>query len=172
MADCRGDKEVSRNRLIAGAVIFVMGQVAPLAIPLVVNSSLPATWKTALSGILLMGVPEIAILLAVVILGKAGFNALKSRLLGSLKSILLPSVVSRRRYYFGLVLFLIPILFGWVSPYLYVSVPELMRHRLAVALTGDVALIAGICLMGGQFCDKLRALIVYDAEVTFPSAAP
>jgi len=167
----RSDTRVSRNRLIAGAVIFVAGQLAPLAIPVVASSSLPATWKTALPGLLLLGVPEIAILLTIVVLGRAGFNALKSRLFGSLKDTLFPDTVSRRRYHAGLILFLIPILFGWLSPYVYASVPELMRHRLTVAIIGGVLLIAGVCLMGGQFWDKLRALVLYDAEVTLSPAA-
>lgn len=166
----KADQGLSRNRLIAGAVIFVTGQLAPLTIPLVTNSALPATWKTALSGLLLLGVPEIAILLTVVVLGKEGFNHLKSRLFGSLKETLFPDKVSRLRYRFGLVLFLIPVLFGWVSPYLYEWVPDLMRNRLTAALLGDVLLMLGVCLMGGQFWDKLRALFVYDAEVSFSSA--
>jgi hypothetical protein len=165
-----GEKEASRQRLIAGAVIFFGGQLAPLSIPLVVSSSLPATWKTALSGLLLLGVPEIAILLAIVVLGKSGFHALKAQLFGSLKDRLFPALVTRRRYYLGLVLFLIPLLIGWLSPYLYESVPELIRHRLTVAIVGDVLLIVGVCLMGGQFWDKLRALFVYDAKVSVSSA--
>jgi hypothetical protein len=167
----KAESKVSRNRLIGGAAIFVTGQLAPLAIPVVASSSLPATWKTALSGLLLLGVPEIAILLAIVVLGRAGFDALKSRLFGSLKDTLFPDTVSRRRYHAGLILFLIPVLFGWLSPYLYESIPQLMRHRLTVAIIGDVLLIAGVCLMGGQFWDKLRALVVYDAEVTLSPLA-
>ncbi len=161
----------SRNRLIAGAFIFVAGQLAPLAIPLVANSSLTATWKAALSGLLLLGIPEIAIFVSVVILGKAGFEALKSRLLGSLKGSLMPSSVSRRRYYAGLVVFLIPVLFGWLSPYFFESTPALARNRLGLAITGDAILIIGMCMMGGQFWDKLRALFVYEAHVTFSSAS-
>lgn len=163
--------EASRGRLIAGAAIFVGGQLAPLTIPLVASSSLSATWKTALSGLLLLGIPEIAILLAIVVLGKAGFIALKSRLFGSLKATLFPENVSSRRYYFGLVLFLVPVLFGWMSPYVYQGVPDLMRHRLTTAILGDVLLIAGVCLMGGQFWDKLRALVIYDTEVSCSSAS-
>lgn len=165
------DQEIPRNRLFAGAAIFVIGQLAPLAIPLVANSSLPTTWKTALSGLLLLGVPEIAILLTIVVLGRVGFNALKSRLFGSVKDTLFPDTVSRRRYRAGMILFLVPVVFGWLSPYFYESLPELMIHRLAFAIAGDVALIAGVCLMGGQFWDKLRALVVYDAEATFSPVA-
>ena len=156
--------EASRGRLIAGAAIFVGGQLAPLTIPVVASSSLSATWKTALSGLLLLGIPEIAILLAIVVLGKAGFNRLRASLFGSLKKTLFPENVSRPRYYFGLALFLVPLLFGWLSPYLYQGVPDLVRHRLTTAISGDVLLIAGVCLMGGQFWDKLRALVIYDPE--------
>ena len=164
------DKQSPRGRLILGAVIFVTGQLAPLAIPFVASSSLAATWKTALSGVLLLGVPEIAILLAIVVLGREGFNALKSRLFGSAKSILFPDRVSIRRYYAGLVLFSIPILFGWLSPYFYESLPALMHHRITIAFTGDMTLLAGIFLMGGQFWEKLRAFVVYDQETSVSSA--
>ena len=169
--DVKTDGGVPRNRLIAGAAIFVTGQLAPLAIPLVVQSAMSTNWKTTLSGLLLLGVPEIAIVLTVVILGKPGFDALKSWLFGSMKDVLLPSKVSLRRYYFGLTLLLIPFFFGWASPYLFVTLPDLTRHQLTIGIIGDVTLIAGVCMMGGQFWDKLRALFAYDAEVTFSSAA-
>jgi hypothetical protein len=163
--------DLPRGRLIAGAVVFFAGHSAPLWIPLVVASSLSDSWKTALSGLLLFGIPEIATLLAVVILGKAGFNAIKSRVFGWLGRTLLPSEVSRPRYYTGLVLFLIPFFVGWVSPYLFEVVPGLTQHQLVVAITGDVALIAGLCLMGGQAWDKLRSLFIYNSQVAFPSTA-
>ncbi len=163
---------ISQSRLMVGGGVFVVGQLAPLTIPLVANSPLPAAWKTALSGLLLLGVPEIAIVLAVVILGKAGFDALKSKLFGSLKETLLPGEVSRRRYYFGLVLFLIPVFFGWAAPYFQELLPGLTQRRLAFAIVGDVTLIVALCTMGGQFWDKLRALFRYEARVIFTSAEP
>lgn len=164
----KADEVVPGHRLRAGAAIFVTGQLAPLAIPLVTNSSLPATWKSVLSGVLLLGVPELAIVLTVVVLGKAGFNELKARIWKLVNRTVLPRDVSRGRYYAGLVVFLIPILIGWLLPYLYESAPSLLRYRLTVAIVGDVALIAGLCLLGGQFWDKIRALFVYDARATFP----
>ena len=59
----KAGQQVPANRLRVGAAIFVTGQLAPLAIPLVTNSSLPATWKSVLSGVLLLGVPELGIVL-------------------------------------------------------------------------------------------------------------
>jgi hypothetical protein len=122
--------ELPRNRLIAGIIVFVIGHAAPLAIPLVVASSLSTSWKTGLSGLMVFGIPELGTLLTVVVLGKAGFNALKSRIFGWLGRAVFPSEVSRPRYYAGLILFLIPFVIGWVSPYLFEVAPELTKHRL------------------------------------------
>lgn len=163
--------ELPRSRLIIGAGTFIIGHLAFLAIPLVSASSLSDGWKTALSGLMLFGIPEFSTLLAVVVLGKAGFNALKSRIFGWLGRTLLPSEVSRPRYYAGLVLFLIPFFIGWVSPYVFDVMPELIQHQLVIAISGDVTLILGFCLMGGQSWDKMRALFVYNAEIVFPSTA-
>ena len=167
----KSEAKLPRSRLITGAVIFAIGHAAPLAIPLVATSALSDGWKTALSGLMLFGIPELGTLLAVVVLGKAGFNALKSWIFGWVGRTLLPDKVSRPRYYIGLVLFLIPFFIGWVSPYLFEVMPDLTNHQLIVAISGDLALIIGLCLMGGQAWDKLRSFFVYDAHVTFPSTA-
>jgi hypothetical protein len=163
--------ELPRNRLIAGVIVFVIGHAAPLAIPLVMASSLSTGWKTGLSGLMVFGIPELGTLLTVVVLGKAGFNALKSRILGWIGRSVLPSEVSRSRYYVGLILFLIPFFIGWVSPYLFEVMPNLSEHQLIIAISGDLALIAGLCLMGGQAWDKLRSLFIYNSQVAFPSTA-
>ena len=160
--------DLPRNRLIGGIAIFVIGHMGPLAIPLLSATSLSASAKTIISGLLIFGIPELSILLSVVVLGKAGFNALKARIFGWLGRTLLPSDVSRPRYYLGLIMFLIPFLIGWASPYVLEAMPELIQHQLVIAITGDVILIAGLCLMGGQSWDKLRSLFIYGAEVSFP----
>ena len=159
---------VPRNRLIAGAVIFLVGHGAPLGIPFITASSLSTGWKTALSGLLIFGIPELMTLLSVVVLGKAGFFGLKTLIFGWLGRTLLPAEVSKQRYYMGLILFLIPFFVGWVSPYVFEVVPGLAKDQLIVAISGDVALIAGLCLMGGEAWEKLRSLFIYNAQVTLP----
>ena len=166
----KADEEVPVNRLRVGAAIFVIGHLAPLAIPIVSASSLSASWKTVLSGLMFFGIPEVSTLLAVIVLGRAGFNLLKSLLFKWAGQTLLPEKVSRPRYYTGLVLFLIPFFIGWVTPYLHEAFPDLIRHQLIVAISGDATLIVGLFLMGGQFWDKLRALFICDSQLTFPSA--
>lgn len=167
----KSELKLPRSRLVTGTAIFVIGHLAPLAIPLITASSLPTGWKTALCGLSVFGIPELSILLAVVVLGKEGFNAVKTLVFGWLGRTLMPAKVSKPRYYIGLVLFLVPFFVGWVSPYLFEVMPGLAKDQLIVAISGDVALIAGLCLMGGEAWDKLRSLFFYNAQVTFPSAA-
>jgi hypothetical protein len=66
-----------KGRLLLGGGVFVVGQLSPLFIPLVTSSSLSTGLKSALSGLLLLGIPELAIFVAIAILGKAGFAFLK-----------------------------------------------------------------------------------------------
>ena len=67
----------SRTRFIVGSAVFGIGFLAPLLVPLVTASGLSAEWKTGLSGLLLFGIPEIGMLVAVAIMGKDGYEALK-----------------------------------------------------------------------------------------------
>ena len=65
--------------------LFILSLISPLAIPLVALLNLPLAWKATLSGALLVGVPEALSLLAVALLGKAGFSYLKGKIFGIFK---------------------------------------------------------------------------------------
>ena len=71
-----------KGRLYAGGIIFIAGFLSPLLVPLVTSSPLPVEWKTAISGLLLIGIPELAMLVAAAVMGKEGFNYLKQLLFG------------------------------------------------------------------------------------------
>ncbi len=114
------------------------------------------------------GVPQLLTLLAIVFLGKSGFNYIKERMFGFLKRSALPSTVSRTRYRIGLVMFLLPLLFGWLAPYATQLIPGYEAHRFTVNLTGDLLLLFSLFVLGGDFWDKVRALFVYKAKVHFP----
>ncbi|MGB2957680.1 MAG: hypothetical protein WBD30_02220 [Bacteroidota bacterium] len=157
-----------RGQLLLGGSVFVLGQFSPLLVPLVVNSDLPGGWKTAVSGLLMLGVPELAILAAVTILGKSGYEYLKGLILRFLKRHVVPREVSPTRYCIGLVLFLIPILWGWASPYLEHLFGGLEANRLWYAAAGDFLLIVSLLILGGDFWEKLRALFVYRSKAHFP----
>ena len=103
-------------RFPAGVAIFGVGFAAPLAIPLLVASEMPAPWKTAISGVLAVGVPEVMMLLAAAVMGKEGFAELKRRAGRIFARHGPPQQVSRARYRVGLVMFVVPLLLGFFPP--------------------------------------------------------
>ncbi len=158
-------------RFPLGIVFFVLSLISPVFIPLVNATNLPVEWKTALSGLLVVGIPQLLTFLAIVFLGKSGFNYIKGRMFGFLKRYALPSAVSPTRYRIGLVMFLLPLLFGWLAPYAPQLLPGYEAHRFTVNFTGDLLLLASFFVLGGDFWDKVRALFIYEAKVQFPVGA-
>jgi hypothetical protein len=132
-------------------------------------TGLSTAWKTTLSGLLLLGIPELFMLVAVVILGKAGFEYIKSVLFGFLKRHVIPETVGATRYRIGLAVFSVPIFWGWLAPYFseFVSIQE---YSLTIAVIGDLFLLAGLVLLGGEFWDKLRSLFLHRAVVNLRDA--
>jgi len=81
---------IPKARLIQGGLVFFCGQLAPLFIPLVIASDFSSSTKTALTALLVLGIPELAILATVLILGKTGFMALRSMIYHFLKRHICP----------------------------------------------------------------------------------
>ena len=169
-----GDGAVSGSniawRLKAGAAIFLASVIVPAAgMPLVVSVGLPATVATAISGALLIA-GELLGIVAVAVMGSAGYLQIKTWFLGILKRHALPVEVSRTRYNLGLVLFCLPLLFAWLSIYTADWIPGFRQNPLPYAIGGDLMLLASLFVLGGRFWDKLRALFVHDARAQFPRA--
>ena len=152
-------------RFRAGLIVLIVGWLRPLLIPLVAGSSLPTEWKTIISGLLAVGIPEVFTLAAVAIMGRQGYDLIKDRIFRFLKKHGPPDRVSLTRYRLGLIMFLIPVLFGWLGPYGAHLIPGYGVHRFAVSLIGDLMLLASLFVLGGDFWDKLRALFVHRARV-------
>jgi len=160
------ETSLSKGRLYIGGAIFIIGFMSPLLVPLITASPLPVGWKTAISGLLLVGIPELAMLVAAAVMGKAGFSYLKQRLFGFLKKHCTPpGAVSAIRYRIGLVLFIFPLLYGWAEPYISGYFPILEEYRLLFAFIGDLFVLCSLFVLGGEFWDKLRALFIYKAKV-------
>jgi len=160
-----------RGRLVVGGAILVFGWFCPLFVPLVLGSDLAPQWKTTLSGLLLLGIPELFTLAAVAVLGKQGFEFLKGILFALLRRLAPADTVGRTRYRIGLVMFVIPILFAWLSMYVPHLIPGFTAHPMAYAVTGDLVFFLSVFVLGGDFWDKLRALFVYGARARFPETA-
>ena len=155
-------------RFRMGMILFVLGLICPVFIPLVTGTDLPGKWKAGISALLALGIPELLWMAAVAVLGKAGFDYLKGRLFGLFKKVAPQDAVSPTRYRIGLVMFLLPLLFGWLAPYAPHLVPGYGVHRFAVNLAGDLLIISSLFVLGGDFWDKLRGLFIHRARVQIP----
>ncbi len=155
-------------RLYVATAFVVMSLGSAAFIPLVTWSNLSAELKATLSGLLVLGIPQVLMVAAVALVGKSGLSYLKSRIFGFVTGFAPPKTVGRTRYRLGLVLFILPLLLGLLGPYLASQVPLLTEQRVIFAVTGDVMFLLSFFVLGGDFWDKVRALFVYDARARFP----
>lgn len=159
----------SKSRMIWGSIVLVTGFLSPLLIPLVLSSELSAAFKSVLSGLLAFGIPEIFMLIAIGIFGKAGFNYFK-RIIGLyIKKYGPADEVSLLRYRIGLVMFSIPLIVGVLSPYLLNDIPFYSENMSLFTISLDVLLFTSVIVLGGNFWDKLRGLFIRSAKINFES---
>ncbi|WP_372683820.1 transporter suffix domain-containing protein [Desulfosarcina sp.] len=162
------EPKVEDWRLKLGAVIFGLSILLPIAgVPLVGLFGFSTGMKATITGGLLVSA-EIMGLAAVAVMGKSGYAYIKKRALGFLKQYGPPNKVSPLRYKIGLVMFLAPILFGWVSIYTARWIPGFENNSFFYAVGGDLMLLSSLFVLGGDFWDKIRSLFIHDAEVHFP----
>lgn len=159
-------------RLVLGGAILVAGFLSPLALPLVTRSALPPAWKTTLAGLLLLGIPELFTLIAAGVLGRQGFDFLVDRVKGALRRFFRvhgpPQTVGRTRYRIGLVMFIAPVMLGWIAPYVSHHLPGYEQSPNVYAVSGDLLLITSLFVLGGEFWDKLRSLFIQGAVIRWP----
>ncbi len=157
-------------RFRVGATVLVASFCAPAFIPLVAASDLPTAGKTALSGLLAAGIPEVGMLAAVAIMGRDGIDRIKTVVGRRLAPLAPPDRVGPTRYRVGLVLFCCPLLLGWLAPYLGSYLPGYATHSLIYAIGGDAMLLVSLFVLGGEFWDKLHALFKQDVRLATASA--
>ena len=104
-------------------------------------------------------------LLAIVVMGKPGYEYIKGKAGIHLKRYLPPDQVSQGRYNLGLVLFSIPVLVGIFQPYIAHFIPLFKGSPLWFHIGLDMTFTIGIFVLGGDFWDKLSGLFNYDVKV-------
>ena len=155
-------------RLKLGVALFGFSIVLPvIGVPLVAAIGLSATAVATVSGVLLAGA-EVLGIAAVAVMGKQGYAYIKNRVFGFLKQYGPPAEVSRTRYTIGLVMFSVPIVFGWLAPYATDLIPGYLGNEFTYAIVGDLLLLTSLFVLGGDFWDKLRALFIGGAKAVFP----
>jgi hypothetical protein len=155
-------------RLKLGVALFGLSIVLPvLGLPLVAVMGLSAATVATFSGAMLAG-SEVLGIVAVAVMGKSGYAYIKNRVFGFIKQYGPPAEVSRTRYTIGLVMFAVPIVFGWLAPYAADLVPGYPGNEFTYAIVGDLLLLVSLFVLGGDFWDKLRALFIGGAKAVFP----
>ncbi len=156
----------AKKKIIIGSIVFIFGQVSPLIlIPIVISLNLSSGWTTALSGLFMFGFPELAILASVAIMGKVGFEFIKSKIFGFIKKHGPADTVNPTRYRIGLILFFLPVFVGWLLPYFIDIIPFYSEYKLMINVIGDAILIISLFVLGGDFWDKIRSLFIQKVKV-------
>ena len=163
-SESKTETSPTRWRFHLGLIILVVGWLSPLCIPLITATELPIKWKTIISGMLAVGIPELFTILAIAIMGKSGYHLIEERIFRFFRKHGPPDRVSLTRYRIGLIMFVVPILFGWLGPYAALRIPGYETHRFIVSLIGDVMFVASLFVLGGDFWDKIRALFIHNAK--------
>jgi len=157
------------TRLKLGIALLVLGLIMPAGTVFIAGTEWPGVVKTLVGGILLFGL-EIMMIPAVALMGKENYDRIINRVKGVLKTLKPAGNVGRTRYTIGLVLFLAPLLFAWIASYVPSWLPEDYTVRVWVNLGLDLAVVASLFVLGGDFWDKLQALFLNDARVVFAAA--
>lgn len=154
-------------RLKLSATLFGLSIVLPLiGVPIVTALDLSRTITASLSGGLLL-VGELLGVAAVAVVGKSGYALIKKKVFGFVRQYGPPNKVSRLRYRIGLVMFCMPLVFGWGAVYAAHVTPVFNNMSLYYAVGGDLILLSSLFVLGGDFWDKIRSLFIHDAEVLF-----
>lgn len=154
-------------RFKLGIALLGLSVILPLTgIPLVAALNLSAGVTTSISAALFVG-GEVMGVVSIAVMGKSGFAFIKNRVFGFLKQYGPPNTVSRGRYSVGLVMFVVPLLFGWISMYTIEFIPYFANNPIPFAIGGDLLFLASVFVLGGDFWDKIRGLFIYNAKMDF-----
>lgn len=155
------DKAIAQGRLMLGGLVFVLSQALPFAVPWILGSGLSAETRTVLSGLLIFGLPEVGTIAAVAIMGKQGYEWLKSQFFLMFNKIRPQAKVNEARYKRGLIMFVSILLLAFIEPYVSPLVPVLAEHRREYMAVLDVLFVLSLFVLGGNFWEKLRSLFIY-----------
>ena len=150
-----------KTSLLIGGFILVVGFLSPLLIPLILSTDWSDGLKSVVTGLLAFGIPELFMILAVAVMGKQGYQFLKEKFLRWIKRIS-PDRISIQRHRFGIVLFSIPLILGFIKPYLAFYIPQLDQVPLVATVGMDIILLTSLFVLGGEFWEKLKGLFLYN----------
>ncbi len=165
------EKQKAGWRIKVGFAIFIAGVVWPVLLPILPLFGVSSTSVAALTGFMIVAA-EVMMVTAAAVSGKDGFVYIKKRIFGFFKTYGPPREVSAARYKIGLILFTLPVLYAFLTPYLINFFHDLEIQKPVYAVAGDIMLLVSLFLLGGEFWDKLRSLFLHKAVAGIPDAPP
>jgi hypothetical protein len=151
-------------RFYSGTAAIVLAVVMPLGAILVPVLGLPTAQSALLVGVLVAGGPEALCILAVALLGKETFQYFTYKAKTAFRRAVIDRPASKGRYYFGLTIMLV----SWLPAYLYAYFPASLpggNARIYILAGMDLAFVASVFLMGGEFWEKVRRIFVYEGKI-------
>ncbi|HAT8859163.1 TPA: transporter suffix domain-containing protein [Legionella pneumophila subsp. pneumophila] len=152
-----------RFRFYLGIILLILAIVCPLLIPLIVQSNFSVLIKGFLSSILVFGLPEVLIVLAITLLGKEVYGLLEQKI----KNILFKEKVSTARYRLGLVFFAFPLVIGLLEVFVEEITLAYGSYYYWVEIIWTMMFALSFFICGKQFWDKFKSLFIYDSYVVF-----
>jgi hypothetical protein len=150
-------------RFYAGMTALVLAVILPLGAFIVPMLGFPLAQSALLVGVLVAGGPEVLCIAAVALLGKETFQYLAHHAKLALRRAVIDRPASKARYYVGLAI----VLLSWLPAYIYAYAPAAMpggSARIYILAAMDLAFVASVFLMGGEFWEKVRRIFIYEGK--------
>lgn len=158
-------------RFKLGIAIICLMLGSWLMVPIVAAMGVPGSRIAALTGVLFIS-NKILLIVVIAVMGKAGFQQLKSKIFGYVSSIAptMDAEVGPVRHRIGVVMFFLPLISSFLEPYVDSIWPGLRPNLWQLQMLGDLIFIGSFFVLGGNFWEKVRALFIRTARVVNPSA--
>jgi len=158
-------------RFKLGIAIICLMLGSWLMVPIVAAMGVPGSRIAALTGVLFIS-NKILLIVVIAVMGKAGFQQLKSKIFGYVSSIAptMDPEVGPVRHRIGVVMFFLPLISSFLEPYVDSIWPGLRPNLWQLQMLGDVIFIGSFFVLGGNFWEKVRALFIRTARVVNPNA--
>ena len=153
-------------RFKLGIAIICLMLGSWLLVPILAAAGMPGSRIAALTGVLFIS-NKVLLIIVIAVMGKEGFQQLKSRVFGYVSS-MAPTVdteVGPWRHRIGVVMFCLPLVSAFLEPYVDSVWPGLRPNIWQLQLLGDMMLIGSFFVLGGNFWEKVRALFIRTARV-------
>ncbi|MHC8327001.1 transporter suffix domain-containing protein [Pseudomonas sp. LB3P93] len=156
-------------RFKVGIAIICLMLGSWLMVPIAAALDIPGSRIAALTGVLFIS-NKVLLIVVIAVMGKAGFQQLKSKVFGYVSGIA-PSIdaeVGPIRHRIGIVMFCLPLISAFLEPYVDTFWPGFRPNLWQLQVLGDAMLIGSFFVLGGNFWDKVRALFIRTAKVITP----